>query len=63
MDEKTKPEETPAKPAAAPAKYKLNAMQIYNRVLRIINRKGIFKDRRELASLLKKLAKEVLEVE
>lgn len=63
MDEKTMPEEQPAKPADAPAKYKLNAMQIYNRVLRIINRKRIFKDRRELAAALRKLAKEVLEVE
>lgn len=44
-----------------PLKYKLNAMQCYTRILRLIKQKNIFKDRQKLSSLLRKTAAEVKE--
>jgi len=46
---------------AKPVKYKLNAMQCYTRVLKVIKQKNAFKDRKKLSALLKKLSAEVKE--
>lgn len=45
-----------------PHGYKLNAMQCYNRTLKIINAKHAFKDRKKLSAQLKQLAKDVCQL-